>query len=153
MNMDANDAKKIFLDTGTILAMDVATAPLHAVACTMVQHYYTQGSELWISYQVIREYLAQVTNPYVFTHPLPIDRALLRVRYFQTYFFVAEEGSHTMGEFLGLLEPGAVSGKNMYTAAIVATMLRYHVGHVLSCYVDDFSPFADLITVIPLVEL
>ncbi len=153
MNMETNDAKRIFLDTSTILAMDIAPAPLHTVACTMVQQYYTQGSELWISHQVMREYLAQITNPYAFTYPLPMNRALSRVRYFQTYFFVAEEGLHTMEEFLELLEPEAVIGKNIYNATIVATMLRYNIGHVLSCYRDDFAPFAHLITVIPLVQL
>lgn len=146
------DGKPIFLDTNILVYMEVATAPLHMVARHMVQKYYDNGNPLWISRQILREYLVQVTRSQAFAHPLPITKATARVRYFQTHFSVAGDTPQVTDQLLVLLEQIATGGKQVHDANIVATMLIYDIRSILTHNVADFARFAHLITVIPLVQ-
>lgn len=146
--------KTIFLDTNVLVYMEVETSPfhLHQAAMQMVKSYYNNGTELWVSRQILREYLVRITHPQTFEKPLPIASAIVRVRYILSRFTVAEDGVHVTEQLLKLLEQVPTGGKQVHDANIVATMLTYNIGHLLTHNVADFSRFAHLITVIPLLQ-
>lgn len=56
--MATTDANPIFADTNVLVYANVAAAPLHAIAIQAIQDPEQAGVKLWISRQVIREYLA-----------------------------------------------------------------------------------------------
>ena len=60
-------ASAVFLDTNVLVYATVASAPLHLIAAEAIERLEQEGGELWISRQVIREYLAVLTRPQTFT--------------------------------------------------------------------------------------
>jgi predicted nucleic acid-binding protein len=52
------DAESVFLDTNILVYANVAEAPLHELAHASIETHYNAGIELWISRQVLREYLS-----------------------------------------------------------------------------------------------
>ncbi|GIK41618.1 MAG: ribonuclease VapC [Chloroflexota bacterium] len=146
-------ADLVFLDTNILVYANVASAPLHQAAITAIQNLWDSGNELWISHQVLREFLVTVTRPQTFAAPQPISIVLARVRYFQTQFKIAEDSSEVMNKLLALLVQIPTSGKQVYDANIVATMQAYGISYLLTHNTSDFNRFTSLITVSPLVQL
>ncbi len=56
--MATTAASPMFLDTNVLVYAGVTSAPLHAAALHPIQGREQAGVTLWISRQVIREYLA-----------------------------------------------------------------------------------------------
>jgi hypothetical protein len=56
----------LFLDSNILVYANAAIAPQQQAALQVIQHYATSGTPLWISRQVIREFLAVTTHPQTF---------------------------------------------------------------------------------------
>ncbi|MBD1939535.1 type II toxin-antitoxin system VapC family toxin [Microcoleus sp. FACHB-68] len=140
-----------FLDTNILVYANVEESPFHEVALQAIQRLYDAGSELWISRQVLREYLATLTRPQQFTNVHPIEVLIEDVRLFQTQFRVAEDNAEVTEQLLRLMEEIPVGGRQVHDANIVATMLVYGIGQLLTHHVADFNRFSELISVVPLV--
>jgi predicted nucleic acid-binding protein len=141
----------VFVDTNVLVFAAVSRAPLHDVARRALEHHRASGAEMWISRQVLREYLAVLTRPQTFTMPLPMTDLAADVRRFQAVFRVAEDGPTGTEYLLSLLEQVTVGGRQIHDANIVATMQAHNVQRLLTHNPADFARFAGLITVIPLV--
>ena len=102
--MTSADVESLFLDTNVLVYANVAQAPLHQLALQTIQAYDAGGRQLWISRQIIREYLATVTRPQTFATAMPMGLAVARARYFQQRFHVAEETADVTTRLLTLLE-------------------------------------------------
>ena len=148
--MTSGGVEPLLVDTNILVFANVAQAPLHKVALQTLQHYDALGRELWISRQVVREYLATVTRPQRFAMPTPVAIALARVQYFLRTFRVAEDNADVTERLLDLVEHIPTGGSQVHDANIVATMQVYGVNHLLTHNTKDFERFAHLITVVPL---
>jgi predicted nucleic acid-binding protein len=93
-------ANPIFLDTNILVYANVASAPLHQAAIAAIQNLWDNGNELWVSRQVLREFLVTVTRPQTFAAPQSVSTVLARVRYFQTQFKIVEDSSEVMERLL-----------------------------------------------------
>lgn len=149
MNMDASP---VFLDTNILIYANVAESPLHKTAFNAIRHLEATGCALWISRQVLREYLATLTRSGLFTDPPPVATLIARVRFFQNRFHVADEGSHVTDKLLDLLDEIPCGGKQVHDANIVASMQAYSIDRLITHNTTDFDRFANLITILPLVE-
>ncbi len=149
--MTTLSAKSIFLDTNILVYANVTGAPLHQTALTTIQELWNSDNDLWVSRQVLREYIASVTRPQTFTSPQPISTVVDRVRFFQTRFNVAEDGPEVTEKLLTLITEVAVGGKQIHDANIVATMQAYGIAHLLTHNTADFDRFANFISILPLV--
>ncbi len=77
--MSTEAVERLFVDTNVLVYANVAEAPFHTEARAAIRTYEDQGVTLWISRQIIREYLATLTRPNVFeTSP---DIATLQTQY------------------------------------------------------------------------
>jgi predicted nucleic acid-binding protein len=54
---------KAFVDTNVLLRATVSTMPLHTEASTLIRVQRQNGVQLWISRQVLREFIAHVSRP------------------------------------------------------------------------------------------
>ena len=61
--MKTGAVNTVFLDTNVLVYASVTASPFHQQALSAIQNYAAAGTELWISRQVLREYLAVVTRP------------------------------------------------------------------------------------------
>lgn len=145
--MAMTDVKSVFLDTNILVFANVAEAPFHEIAHAANETRYNAGTELWISRQIIREYLATLTRPQTFSKPQPTSTAIERARFFQNRFRVAEDGPQVTEKLLELMEQVPIGGKQVHDANIVATMLIHGVHHLLTHNTADFARFSQFITV------
>ncbi|GAX42345.1 hypothetical protein NIES4075_33460 [Tolypothrix sp. NIES-4075] len=144
------DANSVFLDTNILVYASQTQFPFHQAAMQAIQSFYDAGAELWISRQVLREYLATLTRPQQFTEPMPIEILVQDVRYFQNRFRVAEDNLLVTERLLSLMSEIPSGGRQVHDANIVATMLVYHIPQLLTHNTGDFARFSTLITVSPL---
>ena len=107
---------------------------------------------LWISRQILREFL-QATTRSDFLQPLPPLAYLIEtIKSFQNYFRVAEEDERVTEHLFQLvLIPGA-RGRQIHDANIAATMLRHEIRYLLTHNTADFRRYEPAITVMPLIE-
>ena len=82
-------AEPIFLDTNILVYASVDTSPFYDRARAAITDYETNGTPLWISRQVLREYLATLARPHI---GIPITELTATVRQFEVRFQMAEEG-------------------------------------------------------------
>ncbi|GAX36758.1 type II toxin-antitoxin system VapC family toxin [Nodularia sp. NIES-3585] len=150
--MVIGEGNPVFLDTNILVYASQIQSPFHIAAISAMQSLYDVGVDLWISRQILREYLATLTRTQQFTNPLPIATVIEDVVYFQTRFRVAEDSSLVTDRLLNLIEQIPSGGKQVHDANIVATMLAYNIPQLLTHNTSDFARFANLITVLPLQE-
>ena len=141
-----------FVDTNILVYASIPESPFHLVALNGIQALEQAGTELWISRQVLREYLATLTRPQAFTEPIPIASLLSEIRFFVNRFHVAEDSPQVTERLLTLMEQVPVGGRQVHDANIVATMQAYGINQLLTHNIADFNRFSELITVLPLVE-
>ncbi len=145
------DNNSVFLDTNILVYASTIRSPLHQAALQAIQQFYDTQVEIWISRQVLREYLATLTRTQQFTNPVPVEILIADIRYFSNRFRVAEDSRAITERLLELLEQIPIGGRQIHDANIVATMLVYGVNNLLTHNVNDFQRFSNLINVMPLV--
>ena len=141
---------KAFVDTNILLRAVLSRVPLHDEAEAMIQRMLDQDVELWISRQVIREYLVQATHPRTFSPPLAIDQVVYQLAMIEGPFRVADDTGAVTAQLLALLQTYPTRGKQIHDANIVATMLTYDITVLLTLNVADFRRFEDRITILSL---
>lgn len=80
----------LFLDT-TLVYATVPAAPLHAAAAAALSSYKAAGYDLWISRQILREYLAVLSRPQTFSPGFSAAQLVQQCVAFQAQFRVADE--------------------------------------------------------------
>jgi predicted nucleic acid-binding protein len=148
--MATKEDNRLFVDTNILVYAAVSQSPFHADARQTIHSRQEAGFDLWISRQVLREYLATLSRPQTFSIPQPIEVLVKDVRKLQDCFSIAEDGPAVTAKLLELLETLPVGGKQIHDANIVATMLAYDIRAILTHNSDDYARFADIITVSPL---
>ena len=148
MAVMASDA--VFIDTNVLVYANLALSPFHQQAQQQLRRLDEQDCSLWISRQVLKEYLSAMTRRSDLTGEIPIASLVEDVRYFASYFHVAEENASVTERLLDLSEQVAVGGKQVHDANIVATMQVYNIPQLLTHNTDDFNRFCQFITVLPL---
>ena len=108
-----------------------------------------EGGTLWISFQILREYLAAVTRPQATSLALPMGTAIADVRRFQQVFYVAEDSPAVLDRLLALLGAHFGAGRQVHDANIVATMLGHGIYRLLTFNAADFRRFAGIIELEP----
>jgi predicted nucleic acid-binding protein len=138
------------VDTNVLVYATVAEAPGHEQARNALHDASDRSAPLWISRQVLREYLAALTRPQTFTPALPLAALLPTLEAWQNQMHVADETAAVTRNLVALLQLVPVGGKQVHDANIVATMQAVGVTRLLTANPGDFARFAHLITVIPL---
>ncbi len=140
----------VFIDTNVLLRANISSAPLHREALAIINELWAADTQLWISRQVLREYIANVTRPQMGLQPMPVEQVVERVDYFQTLFRVADEASAVTSQLLSLLQAFPTGGKQVHDANIVATMLVYGIDTLVTQNIADFKRFSGKIKLRPL---
>lgn len=148
--MVMRDDNFVFIDTNILVYASVPESPFHSVALNAIQSREQIEQELWISRQVLREYLATLTRPQAFTEPIPIVTLTAEIYFFQNRFRVAEDNFQVTERLLRLMEEISSGSKQVHDANIVAIMLVYGIPQILTHNTADFARFFELVTVLPL---
>ncbi len=141
-------ADPAFVDTNVLVYASQKRSAFNAQATAALDRARQEHLELWISRQILREYLATVTRPQHDAPPLPIAEALADVDRLSRTLNIAEDGPEVFSELCGLLGRVAVGGKQVHDANIVATMLAYGIPRLFTFNEADFRRFVPLIEVV-----
>lgn len=141
-------AADVFIDTNVLLRAFHSTFPEHEPIRAMIDRLFEEDRELWISRQVIREYLVQVTHPRTFEPPLAIEQVVRQLTALSSLFHIADETQDVTTHLLTLLQAYPTRGKQIHDANIVATMRANHIDTLLTLNRDDFLRFEDQITLL-----
>jgi predicted nucleic acid-binding protein len=147
--MATTGVESIFVDTNVLVFANVAEAPLHKVALAKLQEYQESGCQIWISAQVLREYMSVRSRLENAKRSMQPATLVDRVRFFESAFNVAYETQNTLDRLLMLVKKVEVGGKQIHDANIVATMLERGIKHLLTDNIEDFRRFEPYITVLP----
>lgn len=149
--MATTDVESVFVDSNILIYADVPAAPENRSARTRLEELASEDADLWISRQVLREYMACMTRPQAFMKAIPSAEVVDDIRRWESQFKIAEDGPSVTDQLLFLLGSVPVGGKQVHDANIVATMLAHGLKRILTHNVADFRRFSPWIDVIPLV--
>lgn len=141
---------KVFLDTNVLIRSNYAHLPLHSQARGLVEQQRNAKAELWISRQIIREYLSQVTRDDFLTAKPAVDeiyqildRSLIGVK-------IADETDAVTQKLRELLKTYPTGGRQVHDANIVAAMLVNDVPTLITHNIEDMKRYTPLIVLVPL---
>lgn len=148
-------AEPVFIDTNILVYATQAgrggtATPQHRAAEAALKRRQRANVELWVSRQVLREYLSAVTRAQGASPALPMAAAVSDVRLFTQLFTIAEDGSDVSARLLDLLGRYPTGGRQVHDANIVATMLAHGVTRLLTANGADFARFRGEIDLEPL---
>jgi len=141
------DAESLFVDTNILIYANVATAPLHEAVLKALRDAHQARRPLWISRQVLREFIATRTRPQTFAQTSTPDVVIKRVRYLEEHFAVADDTAAVTGQLVKLLGAFKIGGKQIHDANIVATMLAHDIPCLLTHNAKDFERFGEIVTI------
>ena len=142
-------ASRVFADTNVLVYAEIATSPFNKQAQSLLQQFATQA-EIWVSRQILREYVAALSRPGVVHPPLPMISLIADVQRFAAQYRVAEDGPAVTANWQQLLTVHSIGGRQVHDANIVATMQAYGITDLLTNNTSDFARFASVIQLIPL---
>jgi predicted nucleic acid-binding protein len=137
-----------FVDTNMLLRSTVRQFPHHERLKQFVTDQRDADVELWISRQVIREYITQVTRPQSFMRPLGIKQVEAQIVTMRALFKIADDTEAVTTQLLELLKAYPTGGKQVHDANIVATMLVNGIDTLFTLNVDDLKRFSDRIKLV-----
>ena len=140
---------RVFVDTNALIYSDQVNSAFHERARSALGRLEQDGNELWISRQIVREYLATVTKPGAGVMP-PMTRhaAIAAAEGFTTAYELAEDGPNVTARLLELVRAVPVGGKQIHDANIAATMLAHGITRLLTFNAADFRRFAGRIELV-----
>jgi len=95
-------ASKAFVDTNVLLRAITPVMELHAQAEKLIQEQWDNDVEIWLSRQIIREYMVQVTRPQAFMRPLSASQVKDQVQTIESLFRVAEDSRAVTAQLVEL---------------------------------------------------
>nr|VFJ91969.1 MAG: Predicted nucleic acid-binding protein, contains PIN domain [Candidatus Kentron sp. LFY] len=140
------DEKALFVDTNVLVYANVIETPFHEQALTAINAVHQAGRTIWISRQVIREYLVTMTRPQAFEN-LPKTTVLEQVGQFIKRFQVANDTTAVTSQLIELMEDFQIGGKQVHDANIIATMLAYDIPSLLTHNTKAFERFGEVIKI------
>jgi len=140
----------VFVDTNVLIYASRPTSEFHTLARAGLDQMRLARCPLWISGQILREYLAAVTRPQSTATALPVAAAIADVQTFRAAFNVAEDRPEILDRLLILLKTVPTAGRQVHDANIVATMLTHGVTRLLTFNAADFRRFTPAIELVPI---
>jgi predicted nucleic acid-binding protein len=141
---------RAFVDTNILLRALIKEMTLHPQADALLKRMLREDGELWISGQIIREFMVQATHPKTLKVPLTSDEVIVEVNRIKPIFTIADETAEVREKLLELIKVYPTAGKQIHDANIVATMLAYGIDTLLTLNIDDMKRFSDKINLISL---
>ena len=142
---------RVFIDTNVLVYASIPVSPFYTDAQKWLRDSSQNGIQMYISRQILREYLAVLSRNQAIASAIPISSLITEVQAFESQFTILEDGPDITKQLLMLLTQIPAAGKQIHDANIVATMLTYGVSKLLTHNTSDLNRFALFIDVIPLV--
>ncbi len=137
-------ACNIFLDTNVLIyqTFDDFDVEKHTLVTTTQQQLHAQHHTLWISSQIIREFIAVATNGKIFQTPLQGDDVIVKVEEFQANFHVLFDTEKSLRVLKELVRQHRIIKAHIHDANIAATVIANKLDYLWTFNEKDFTPFS-----------
>jgi len=142
--MATMDAKGIFIDTNVLIYANNRESPLCEVARGTLDELNRSGNTLFVSNQVIREYLVIMTRPGFIEKPISLESAIEDAKRIIKEFSLLFADRSSLDKLIELVLNHAIRGKKIHDAAIVSLMLTNGTTDILTHNIDDFKSFPEI---------
>ena len=136
--------KHCLIDTNVLVYATVEGSPWYAEARRWLARLQRDGSSLYITTQIYREYLVVLTRGEVFEQTFTPDEAVQILSTLSTSVTLLGETSRSFETFQDLVLRYQVRGKQVHDANIVAVMVDQGVRHLVTYNQDDFKRYAEI---------
>ncbi len=138
----------MFIDTNILVKSRILEAPDHDIARARLERAFRNQEPMRISRQVLREYLSVVTRPQSWPIPITREDALDDVKRLMDAFEILEDGPVVTDLLIEMCREVSVGGRQIHDANIVATMLAYGEGKLMTFNTADFRRYGDRIELV-----
>jgi predicted nucleic acid-binding protein len=139
---------KAFVDTNILLRSIFVEMDRHEEADELIKQMVNDDTELWISGQVIREFIVQSTHPRTLDEPLIIEEVEVEIKKIKRFYQIADETATVRDTLIDLLKTYPTQGKQVHDANLIATMIANDIDALLTLNIKDFKRFSDRIKLI-----
>lgn len=136
------DRERVFFDTNILVYLANEDSPFHSAALEKFKKV-ASNHEIWISWQVLREYAVVMTRHGIVEKPLSSDDVVADIRQWTNCFRVADETEEVTESLLKLIGNHNVTGKRIHDMNIAATMKVHSIRKLLTMNTDDFAAIED----------
>jgi len=149
--MTTRVADRVVLDTNVLLAASDTGRSEYARAREALDEWPAQGTALYTSGQILREYLSVATRPER-QNGLGLSQvdSVANVRALRGRLRLLAENEKVSTCLLALLDDIRCTGKQVHDANIVATMLVHGIGALATINTGDFARFGRQVKIIAL---
>ena len=140
-------ANRVFVDTNVLVSALLPNSPRYFHARGVLRRLALAQVEVWISRQVIREFLATMTRYEPLWQGFSRESILDAGRSLEHHYFVAEDLPIVGEQLYFLLGQVPTGGKQVHDANIAATMLAYDIRLLVTYNQTDFQRFASFINI------
>lgn len=142
--------KAAFIDTNILVYAVSSDSPFHSLAKKILEQKLKNEYELWISPQVIREYLVVMSRSEILMQRQTMKEVIRDFKKVSGLFSIANDTTNGTEKLYELIEKYDVKGKNIHDANVVATMLVNSIQEIITQNVKDFRRFEPEISIISL---
>lgn len=140
--MTTTDVKPpLFLDTNVLIYASIKEAPEHQAVRGFIEHCLATGTPLYISRQVLREYLAVLSRPQSNFNAIPQSMLLTWLAAWRDRCQVLDDTGIVMETLWKLFADIPFGGKQVHDANLVATMFSYGLDALVTANTADFKRF------------
>ncbi|MCI0556539.1 MAG: PIN domain-containing protein, partial [Anaerolineae bacterium] len=137
--MDAESP--LFLDTNVLIYASIQEAPEHPAVRGFVEQHLSLGTPLYISRQVLREYLAVLSRPQSNFKNIPQASVLLWLKTWRDRCRVLDDTEIVMETLWQLYADIPFGGKQVHDANLIATLFSYGLDTLVTVNTADFVRF------------
>lgn len=134
--------KSLFFDTNILIYASIKEAPEHQKVRSFIEKHLILGTPLYISRQILREYLAVLSRPQANFTSISKHDILLWLNTWQSRCIVLDDTEMVMKTLWELFENTALGGKQVHDANIVATMFSHKLDTLVTVNSSDFLRFS-----------
>jgi predicted nucleic acid-binding protein len=142
--MATTDVDSIFIDTNVLIYANNRESDLCDSARKRLDELTVSGTSLFISDQVLREYLVIMTRPGFIEKPVSTKSAIEDTERMKKEFILLFPDLNSLDTLIELLRKYEIKGKRIHDAAIVSLMLTNGIKDILTHNIDDFSSFQEI---------
>lgn len=138
---------RVFVDTNILASALLPESPRYFHARGLLRRLAQSDAEVWISRQVVREFLATMTRYESQWQNLSRADLIDTGRTLEQHYCVAEELPIVSEQLYLLLGHVVTGGKQVHDANIVATMIAYDIPSLLTYNLTDFQRFSSFVAI------
>jgi predicted nucleic acid-binding protein len=122
----------ILVDTNILVYSTSGKSPFFVASQNAIKHYLFSNYAIWISRQIVREYL--VVKSRLMLDEKKYDELILlkEMNYLLENYLVADEITTTSATLAKLLQKYKIAGKQIHDANIIATCIDNDIANILT---------------------